>query len=141
MTDPTESVELDPRVADLLGVPVPVSREALARGAACSAGFAEPTTPLLIEFWVALATCIDEQLAREATDTMAGRDAAHHVRSCVVHNLGPDGEDRVLDELRPRHLDCALAPWLMRDIVRGMAARGAYRLVGAYGPGIYPNWD
>jgi len=136
MTESSGSIELDPRVADLLGVPVPVSREALARGAACSAGFAEPTTPLLVDFWVAVATCIDEQLAGKATDAMDIATALGHVRTCVSHRLGgPDGQERVLDDLRPRHLDCALEPWLMRDIVQGMAARGAYRLVGR---SIYP---
>lgn len=69
---------------------------------------------------------------------MDGREAARQVRRCVVHKLGgPDVQDRVPDEPRPRHLECALDPRLMREIVRGMAARGRLPAVG--GPAIRPR--
>jgi len=135
VTESTGLVALDPRVADLLAVPVPVTREALARSIAEQAGFTEPATPLLIEFWVKLAACIEAELVRMGFTVREDGEAAHEVRSCLYHQL--DGAERALDELRWRSLDDALEPWLMWDVVTGMAARGAYRLVD--GPAIRPR--
>lgn len=130
--DSTELIELDPRVADLLRVPVRVARDTLAQSVAHQAGFSEPTTQTLVQFWVTVATCIDAELVKRGITVRDDGEAAHEVRSCVFQQLGGlDGAwRRVLDELGKGSLDDALEPWLMRDIVQGMAARGAYRLVG-----------
>ncbi|MFN8175025.1 MAG: hypothetical protein U0T02_08160 [Solirubrobacteraceae bacterium] len=136
MTDSTELIELDPRVADLLRVPVRVAKDTLAQSVAHQAGFSEPTTQTLVQFWVTVATCIDAELVKRGIAVRDDGEAAHEVRSCVFEQLGGlDGDSRVLDELGKGSLDDALEPWLMRDIVQGMAARGAYRLVGRP---IYP---
>lgn len=131
MTHGSREVELDRRLADLLGVPALVAKDALASRVARLAGFPEPTTPTLVGFWVAVATCIDEQLARKAIEVMDDGEAAHYVKMCVLHKLGGmEGLQQVLDTVGERNLDETLEPWLVRDMVQGMAARGAFRLAG-----------
>jgi len=134
----TDRVELDPRLAGILGVTPVTSKPELAETIAALAGVRDPVRSEAAQaLWAAIGTCAQEQLIDHGPDVMDSAEASHYVVTCAKERSGVHGldqrrdlEDEINAQLGAGPGDEALLDVVVRRIVVPLAQAGVFRLVG-----------
>jgi len=136
----TDRVELDPRLAAILGVTPVTSKTELAENVAALAGARDPIGSEAAQaLWAAIGTCAQEQLIDHGPGVMDSAEAAHYVVTCAKERSGAHGldqrrdlEDEINAQLGAGPGDEALLDVVVRRIVVPLAQAGVFRLVGRH---------
>jgi hypothetical protein len=136
----TDRVQLDPRLAGILGVTPITSKPELAEKVAALAGVKHASQSEAAEaMWAAIGICAQEQLIDHGPDVMDSAEASHYVVTCAKGRSGLHGlderrdlQDEINAQLGADPGDDALLDFVVRHLVVPLAQAGVFRLVGRY---------